>query len=197
MGRLAELEEEVQFLREKCVIVARLETEQRISLAEGPPANDNFGTAFRDQVEGRELLKHPHGVGRAQHRDRAGEADRIRAGSRSRQNDRRGGIQEFGAVVLAHAEHVEPDAIGDLDLLEEIGHAIGCRRRFARRRIGEDCRETVDADFHSEPLAQSSAAARDLRRIRRQRDELGLAGDLGEAAAPPVVLGVLDPVLRA
>ena len=100
-------------------------------------------------------------------------------------------------MVLADAEDVEPNAVGDLDLVEEIGHAIGGRRRFARRRIGKDGRETIDADFHDEPLAHSSAAARNLRRIRRQRDELGLAGDLGKAAAPPVVLGVLNPVLRA
>ncbi len=43
---------------------------------------------------------------------------------------------------------IEPGPVGDLDFIEEISHAIGCRRRLARRRIGQDGGEAVDTDFH-------------------------------------------------
>src|ERR1700733_15181275 len=158
MSHLAEREKQFEFLREESVIVSRIETEQRIGLAEGTPANDNFGTAFRNQVEGSELLKHPHRVGGTQHRNRAREPDRLGAGSRSRQDDCRSRVQKFGTVVFAHAEDVEPNPISNLDLFKEIGHAIGSRRWLARPRIGEDCCKTIDADLHNGPLAESLAA---------------------------------------
>jgi hypothetical protein len=110
------------------VIVPHLEAKQRIGFPERAPANDDFGATFRDQVEGRELLKHPHRVSGAQDRDCARESDSFRASSRRRQDDRWRRIQELGAVVFAHAEHVESYAISDLDLIKKIGHAIGCRR---------------------------------------------------------------------
>src|SRR5207237_10334535 len=47
------------------------------------------------------------------------------------------------------------------------------------------------------PCNVSSAAGRNARWIRRQRDELGLTSDLGKAPLPPVVLRLFDPVLGA
>ena len=152
IGRLAELEEEVEFLGKESVIVLHLEAKQCIGFPERAPANDDFGATFRDQVEGRELLKHPHRVSGAQDLNCACEPDSFRARSGSRQDDCWRRIQEFGAMVFAHAEHVQSYAISDLDLFEKIGHAIGCRRQLARRRVREDCRETVDADFHNASL---------------------------------------------
>jgi hypothetical protein len=78
--------------------------------------------------------------------------DRLGTGGCGRQDDCWRRVQKFGTVVFAHAEDVEPNAIGHFDLFEKIGHAIRRRRRFARPRIGENCCKTVDANFHSVPL---------------------------------------------
>jgi len=51
-------------------------------------------------------------------------------------------------MMLVDSEGNEPGPVGDLDLVEDIGDAVGCRRRLASRRIGEDRRETVDTDFY-------------------------------------------------
>ncbi|MDY8108708.1 hypothetical protein U0C82_06035 [Fulvimarina sp. 2208YS6-2-32] len=48
-------------------------------------------------------------------------------------------------MILADAEDIELDVVGNLDHLEKIGHAIGRRGQFARRLIREDDRQAVDA----------------------------------------------------
>ena len=53
-------------------------------------------------------------------RDRAGEPDALRARGGGGEDDGRGGDGEVGAVVLADAEDVEPDLVGELDLLDEV-----------------------------------------------------------------------------
>ena len=44
--------------------------------------------------------------------------------------------REVGAVVLADAEHVEADLVGQLDLLQQVAHPLLGRDRRSRRRIG-------------------------------------------------------------
>jgi hypothetical protein len=111
----------------------------------------------REEVEGRELLEDAHGVVRAEHGDGARQPDplRPRGDRRERQRGRRDG--EIGPVVLADAEDVEPDLVGELGLVEQVAKtgvrvdrlvpqvgegvdaelhqaATGCRRRFAFAR---------------------------------------------------------------
>ena len=51
--------------------------------------------------------------------------------------------------MLANTEHIEPDLVGEHDLLDKILHATGGHRRVMRRpRIG--FAERVDAEFHGE-----------------------------------------------
>ena len=52
--------------------------------------------------------------------DRAGEADPLRSRRDRSEDDRRGRDREVGAVVLADAEDVEPDLLGQLGLLEHL-----------------------------------------------------------------------------
>jgi hypothetical protein len=125
VGGLAQLQEQVELLREEVVIVTGVEAEKREGFPERSATDDEFGPALGDQVERRELLEDAHRIGRAQDRHGARQADLRSAGRRGGQDDDRRGIEELGAVVLADAEYVEPDAVGNLDLVEELGHPIG------------------------------------------------------------------------
>ena len=44
--------------------------------------------------------------------------------------------REVGPVVLADAEHVEADLVGELDLLDQVAQPLGGADRAARRRVG-------------------------------------------------------------
>ena len=55
-------------------------------------------------------------------------------------------------MMLANAEDIQTNPIGDFDLLNEISHAIGGRRKPTCGRIRKNGRETVDTDFHQGPL---------------------------------------------
>ena len=77
------------------------------------------------------------GIVRAENGDRAREPDALRPRRGRREHDGRSGDGEVGPVVLADAEDVEPDLVGELDLLHELAQALlradlalaRCRRR--------------------------------------------------------------------
>lgn len=50
--------------------------------------------------------------------------------------------------MLAEAEHVEPDLIGQLDLLEQVTQALLGADGPARLGVGRQFGERVDAKFH-------------------------------------------------
>ncbi len=154
---LAEFEKEIQFLGKECIVIPRVEAKQWIGFTERPPANDDLGASLRDEIESGELLKHAHRVCGAQHRNRARKTDRLGAGSGRRKNDCWRRVEKLSAVVFTHAEHVEPNLVGDLDLFKKIGHPISSRWGRTRRWIGEDGCKTVNADFHSWSPTESPA----------------------------------------
>jgi hypothetical protein len=51
-------------------------------------------------------------------------------------------------VVLADAEDVEPDLIGELDLLDQLLQALLRADRLAGRRVRTDLAECVDSELH-------------------------------------------------
>ena len=70
------------------------------------------------------------------------EPDALGPRRRRRQHDggRRDG--EVGAVVLADAEDVEPDLVGELDLLDQVAEPL------ARAGPGGEIAEAREAEFH-------------------------------------------------
>ena len=98
------------------------------------------------QIDGRELLEDTNGIVRAEHADRARQPDPARAGSRGGEHDRGRRDDEVGTVVLADAEDVEPDLLGELDLLEQFRHA-------PLRACCPELGERVDAQFHDDAVS--------------------------------------------
>ena len=72
---VAELQQQVELLREELVVVLQVVAKERIRLDERTSSDDNLGATVRDEVERREVLKDAHRVVRAEHRDGAGEAN--------------------------------------------------------------------------------------------------------------------------
>ena len=67
---------------------------------------------------------------------RAGQPDARRALGRGGQHHRRRRDGEVGPVVLAHAEDVEPDLVGELDLLHQVAQPLRGGDRRARAASG-------------------------------------------------------------
>ena len=63
----------------------------------------------------------------------------MRAPGGGAEHDGRDRDGEVGPVVLADAEHVQPELVGKLDLLEQVGEAL-----LGRDRIGGQLPEGVD-----------------------------------------------------
>ena len=74
---------------------------------------------------------------------------RSRARGRGGEHDGRRGDGEVGPVVLADAEDVEPDLVGELDLLDQVAEAL-LRAEDGARRVGRALSEGVDAELHAD-----------------------------------------------
>ena len=64
---------------------------------------------------------------------------------------------EVGAVMLADAEDVETDLVGELDLLDEVAQTCGRIDRAARHRVGGQLGEGVEPEFHPVSLIERSS----------------------------------------
>ena len=141
-------EQEVEFFGEEGVVVFELEAEEGVGLDEGAAAGDDLGASLGEEVEGGELLEDADGVGGAEDGDGAGEADAFGAGGGGGEDDGGGGVEVLGAVMLADAEDVEADLVGEFDLFEQVAEAVGGAGGEAGGGIGDGCGEAVDADLH-------------------------------------------------
>jgi hypothetical protein len=52
-------------------------------------------------------------------------------------------------VVLADADDVEADLVGELDLLQQVAQALARADATRRRMVGREVSEGVDADLHA------------------------------------------------
>ena len=94
------------------------------------------------------LLIDPHRIVGGQHRHRARQPDGLGALGRGRQQHRRRRGQEIRPVMLADAEHLEADLVGQLDLLHEIAQPLRRARDPPGGRVRRVLDEGIDADFH-------------------------------------------------
>ena len=95
-------------------------SEQRERLAIGTATRRDLGSPAGDQVDGGEVLEDLHGIRGRQHSDRAREPD-ARGCLRDRgEHDGRRRDGEVGAVVLTHAEDVEPRLVSEHGEIDEL-----------------------------------------------------------------------------
>jgi hypothetical protein len=93
-------------------------------------------------------LKDADGIGGAEDGDGRGEADGCGAGGCAGEDDGGGGVEVLAAVMLAEAEGVKTDFVGQLDLFEEMGDALLSCDDVAGGGVRDQRCEAVDADLH-------------------------------------------------
>ena len=128
----ADFQQQLELFLEKGIVVFELQAEERIGLDERAATGDDFGATVGDEIERGEFLEDADGIGGAENGDGAGEADVFRARRGGGQDDRRRGVEKFGAVMLADAEDVEADFVGEFDFVEETVQPFGRCRVFRR-----------------------------------------------------------------
>ncbi len=163
----ADLVEELQLFLEQDLVVRQVQAEQREGFDERAAAQHDFGPAFGDGINGGEALEDPDGVIGAEHGHGGAEPDVLGPGCGGGQEHLRGGDGEVAAVVLPHAEGVEPDVVRQFRLLQQLAQHLGMRHRVPVR---------VDAD-----VAESVQAQQD--RGPGRRGPWGVGGGVGGAAA--------------
>ena len=99
---------------------------------------------LRDGVEGGELLEDAHRVVGAQHGDGGAEADALGAARDGGEHHLGGRDREVGAVVLADAEEVDPDPVGEHGLVDHVADHLGVRD-VSPAAIDLDVTEGVEA----------------------------------------------------
>ncbi len=149
VGLVAQLKEKLELFGKEIVVVFELEAEEGKGLDEGAAAGDDLRAASGDEVERGELLKDADGVGGAEDGDGAGEADIFGARGGCGEDDGGRGVEELLAVVLADAEDVEADLIGERHLFQQVAHALLGRGTHAG--VGHGRYEAVDANLHAAP----------------------------------------------
>src|SRR3989441_517959 len=117
---LPDAKEQLEFLLEQLVVVGQVVAEQRERFGERPATGHDLGPPTGDEIQRREVLEYTNRVVRAEHGDGARQADAFGARGGSGKDDRGRGHDELGAVMLADTEDVEPDLIGELDLLQDL-----------------------------------------------------------------------------
>jgi hypothetical protein len=141
-----QLREQVELFLEQLLVLAELVAEQRKRFGERAAADDDFGAAAGDGVERREPLEHPDRIVRAQHRDRGAEPDPAGARRDRRQQHLGRGYREVGAVVLADAEEIDAELVGQHRLLDDVAQHLGVLQQHAVGAAG-DVAEGIDAEF--------------------------------------------------
>ena len=135
--------EEVELLGEEPVVVAQVEAEEAEGLDEGAASELDLGAAARHGVEGGEALVDPDRVVGGQHGDAGAEADPLGLAGDRGEHDVGRGDGVVGAVVLAEADVVHPDPVGQHRLRDHLAQRLGV---VAGRAVERGVAERVEAE---------------------------------------------------
>ena len=131
---LEQLGEQPQLVLEQLLVAGQVVAEQRIRLGERAAAEDHLGAAVRQRVERREALKHAHRIVGAEHGDRRAQEDARGAAGDRGEHDLGRRDREVGAMVLADAERIEADPVGEHRLVDDVAQHVRGRMKAAIRR---------------------------------------------------------------
>lgn len=146
---ITDLQKQPELLIKEGVVVAQVESEERVGLREGTASGHDLGTSFRNQVEGGEFLKDPHRIGGTQHGDGTRQADPLRARGGGGKQDDRSRIEKLLAVVLADAEDIEPRTVGGFHFFQKIPQPHDRINQGPRHGISQRGDEAIDAYLHA------------------------------------------------
>ena len=141
-----DLREQIELLLEQHFVLREVVAEQRKRLGERAAAENHFGAAVRQRIQGREPLVDANRVVRAEHGDRGAQVNVRGLASDRRQHHLRRGHGEVLAVVLAAAEAGKADLIGQHGLGDDVAEDLRLRQGLARAVEGHVAK-SVEAQF--------------------------------------------------
>ena len=145
---LTNFEKQVELFGEKRIVFFQLKTEEWEGFNERAATDHHFRSAVGKQIEGRELLKHPDRIGRAEHGHRTGQANLFGPGCGRGQDDGGRRVQKFLPMMFADAKDVKTDFVGQRDHLEQIPK-MPRRFDYATGGAVDRCgNETIQSNFH-------------------------------------------------
>ena len=118
VGIVTDFKQQIELFGEKRVVVFQAQPEEGICFYEGTATRNDFCAAVGNEVKGCEFLEDANRIGRAQHGNGAREPDVLRARCCGRKNHDRRRVEELCAMMLTDAKDIEPDLIGELNLLK-------------------------------------------------------------------------------
>ncbi len=131
-----ERSEEVELLLEELFVLAQVEAEEREGLGEGAAAEDDLGAPVRGGIDRREALEDADRIIRTQHGDGRAERMRLVRARHAGEHGLRRGDGEIGTVMLADADEIDADLIGQHGFLDEVADHLRMRQRLAVRASG-------------------------------------------------------------
>ena len=143
---IADLQQQLESVIEVLVVALEVLSEEREGLQVSAATGGDFRPSLADQVQRREVLEDADRIGAGEHRDGAGQADVLGLCCSGRKNDRRGRHREVLAVVLAHAEDIQPGLVRHAGPFKDVAHARCGVHRLAVGIAGE-LAEGEDADL--------------------------------------------------
>jgi hypothetical protein len=141
--------EEVGLLLEQALVVGEVVAEERERLDARAAAEDHLGPSAGDRVQGRVALEDADGIVGAEHDHCRAEMNSGRARGDGGENDVAGGHREVVGVVLADAEEVDADPVGEHALVDEDADRFRVRQRSAGLVV-DQVAERVEAEHERE-----------------------------------------------
>ncbi len=138
--------EDRQLLLEQDLVVVQRVAEQGERLGERAAAENDLGSPVGDGVQGAEALVHPNRVIRAEDGDGGPEFQTLGTAGDGREQHLWGADREIRAMVLAHAEEVHAEPVGQLGFGDDVPEdaRVGQETAFGVRG---DVAEGIQAQF--------------------------------------------------
>ncbi len=144
-GFAGEAGEEIQAFLEELVVVFEGMAEEGVAFGEGPPAEDGFGAARGEGVEGGEALEDADRIVGGEHGDGSAELDPAGAAGDGGEQDLGRGDREIGAVVFAQADEIDAEFVGVDGLFHHLAQGDVHRLKPAVGAVG-DVAEGIEAE---------------------------------------------------
>ena len=138
--------EDRQLLLEQDLVVVQRIAEQGKRLGERATSQNDLGSSVGNGVQGAEALIDPNGVVGAEHGDGGAELHPLGAAGDGREQHLGGADREIRAMVLAHAEEVHADPVGQLGFGNDVPEDARMGQKAATGVRG-DVAEGVQAQF--------------------------------------------------
>jgi hypothetical protein len=144
---LEQRREQIELFLEQRLVLRQIEAEQRKRLGERAASQCDLGTPVRGGIDRGETLEHANGIVGREHRHRRAEQDPRGAPGDGREHHFGCRDGEIRTMVLADAEGIDAEPVGQHRLLDHLADDLGVAVKAAIG-AGGDIAECIEPEFH-------------------------------------------------